>query len=139
MEHAPIGFALHRASRIVGRAFEQALTDAGGSLPVWLVLLNLTIGDAATQRALADTLGLREATLSHHLAAMESDGLITRRRDERNRRVQVVELTDEGRDHFARLRDAAVAFDERLRAGIPDDDVARTTAVLERLSGNVAG
>jgi MarR family transcriptional regulator, transcriptional regulator for hemolysin len=139
MEHAPIGFALHRASRIVGRAFEQALTDAGGSLPVWLVLLHLTVGDAATQRALADTLGLREATLSHHLAAMEAEGLIARRRDHGNRRVQIVELTDTGRARFLALRDAAMSFDERLRTGIADADVATATTVLERLSANVAG
>jgi MarR family transcriptional regulator, transcriptional regulator for hemolysin len=139
MDHLPIGFALNRASKIVGRAFETALADAGGSLPVWLVLLNLTTGEVATQRALADTLGLREATLSHHLAAMEADELITRRRDDGNRRVQLIELTDGGRAAFAALRDAAVAFDERLRTGIADADVALAAQVLERLSANVAG
>src|ERR1700760_4397243 len=126
MNHPPIGLALSRASRIVGRAFDEALTDAGGSLPVWLVLLHLMAGGVATPPPLADTIGLREATLSHHLSAMEAGGLITRRRDERNRRVQVVELTDDGRAQFARLRDAAVAFDARLRAGVSDADVART-------------
>jgi MarR family transcriptional regulator for hemolysin len=139
MDHPPIGFALNRASKIVGRAFETALAEAGGSLPVWLVLLNLSRGEMATQRALADALGLREATLSHHLAAMEADELITRRRDDGNRRVQVIELTDDGRAAFSRLRDAAVAFDVRLRHGIADADVAAATRVLERLSANVAG
>jgi MarR family transcriptional regulator for hemolysin len=137
MPAAPIGLVLHRASRVVTRAFDEALTAAGGSLPVWLVLLNLTLDRLATQRALAETLGLREATLSHHLAAMEADGLVTRRRDERNRRVQIVELTDGGRARFAQLRDAAIAFDERLRAGIADDEVARVSGVLARLAANV--
>jgi MarR family transcriptional regulator for hemolysin len=138
MTRPPIGFSLHRAARIVGRAFDEALTDAGGSLPVWLVLLNLTSDQAATQRALAEALGLREATLSHHLSAMEADGLITRRRDDGNRRVQVVELTDDGRAHFARLLEAALAFDVRLRAGIADEDVARVDDVLARLADNVS-
>ena len=112
----PIGMALNRAARIVGRAFDEALTEAGGSLPVWLVLLNVETGQASTQRSLAAALGLREPTLSHHLAAMESDGLITRRRDDANRRVQVVALTDAGRARFRRLRTAAIAFDRSCAA-----------------------
>lgn len=138
MARRPIGLALNRASRVIGRAFDEALTEAGGSLPVWLVLLHLTTDRVATQRALAEALGLREATLSHHLAAMEADGIVTRRRDDGNRRVQVVELTDDGRAHFARLRDAAVAFDAQLRTGIADEDIARVDDVLARLTANVS-
>ena len=134
----PIGSALNRAARIVSRAFDEALTEAGGSLPVWLVLLNVETGQASTQRALAAALGLREPTLTHHLTAMESDGLVTRRRDDANRRVQVVSLTDAGRAAFHGLRTAAIAFDRRLRGGIDDADLALVDDILGRLSANVS-
>jgi len=137
-DRPPIGMALNRAARIVGRAFDEALTEAGGSLPIWLVLLNVGTERAATQRSLAAALGLREPTLSHHLSAMESDGLITRHRDDANRRVQVVALTDEGRVRFGRLREAAIAFDRELRRGIDDADLALVDEVLARLAGNVS-
>ena len=39
----PIGLELARSARTVGRAFDEALSAAGGSLPVWLVLLNLEL------------------------------------------------------------------------------------------------
>jgi MarR family transcriptional regulator for hemolysin len=136
--HPPIGMTLNRAARIVGRAFDEVLTEAGGSLPVWLVLLNLQTDPTSTQRSLAAALGLREPTLSHHLAAMESDGLITRRRDDANRRVQVVALTDTGRAQFRRLRTAAIEFDQRLRHGIDDADLALVDETLARLSANVS-
>jgi MarR family transcriptional regulator, transcriptional regulator for hemolysin len=136
--HPPIGMTLNRTARIVGRAFDEALTEAGGSLPVWLVLLNLQTDPTSTQRSLAAALGLREPTLSHHLAAMESDGLITRRRDDANRRVQVVALTDAGRAQFRRLRTAAIGFDQRLRRGIDDADLALVDETLARLSANVS-
>ncbi len=134
----PIGMTLNRAARVVGRAFDEALTEAGGSLPVWLVLLNLQTEPTSTQRSLAAALGLREPTLSHHLAAMESDGLITRRRDDANRRVQVVALTDAGLAQFRRLRKAAIVFDQQLRRGIDDADLALVNDVLVRLSANVS-
>jgi MarR family transcriptional regulator for hemolysin len=134
----PIGLHLASAARAVSRAFDGALGDAGGSMPVWLVLLNLKMrGQMANQRELAAAVGIREATLTHHLNAMESDGLLTRRRDPGNRRVHVVELTEAGEAAFARLRDAALAFDRRLRRGIGAAELAGFEDVLNRLAGNV--
>src|SRR5579875_3285103 len=115
-EVPPIGLRLARAARVVSRALDTTLAEAGGSLPVWLVLLNLKTGRAANQRELAEAVGVTEATLTHHLNAMDAQGLVTRRRDSANRRVHVVELTAEGEAAFLRLRDAAAAFDARLAA-----------------------
>jgi len=66
----PIGLALNQAARGVARAFGDALTKAGGSLPVWLVLLAMKSRQIANQRELAEAVGIREATLTHHLNAM---------------------------------------------------------------------
>ena len=135
----PIGLHLSSAARLVTRAFDDALGEAGGSLPVWLVLLNLKMRRrVANQRELAAAVGIREATLTHHLNAMEADGLLTRRRDPDNRRVHLVELTEAGEASFARLRDAALAFDRRLRHGIAATELAAFEDVLSRLAANVA-
>ena len=134
----PIGLRLNQAARAVGRAFDEALAGAGGSLPVWLILLNLTARRPDTQRELAEAVGIREATLTHHLNAMNADGLITRTRDAANRRVQVVTVTDKGHQAFLRLRAAAVAFDAKLRTGLDDADEATLATLLTRLSANVA-
>lgn len=133
----PIGLSVARAARLVSRAFDQALSEAGGSLPLWLVLLNLKIRPAANQRELAAAVGIREATLTHHLNAMERDGLLTRRRDQNNRRIHVVELTEAGEAAFLRLRAAAVAFDRRLRRDITAEEVATIDRLLDRLAANV--
>ncbi|MGN6167182.1 MAG: MarR family winged helix-turn-helix transcriptional regulator [Solirubrobacteraceae bacterium] len=135
----PIGLHLARAARVVSRAFDDSLGEAGGSLPVWLVLLNLKTRRIANQRELAEAVGVREATLTHHLNAMEAEGLLTRRRDETNRRIHVVELTGAGEAAFLRLRGAAVAFDRRLRHGITAEQVAGLERVLDQLAANVGG
>jgi MarR family transcriptional regulator, transcriptional regulator for hemolysin len=135
----PIGLQLTRTARSVSRAFDGALAEAGGSLPVWLVLLSLKSQPPGNQRDLAEAVGIREATLTHHLNAMDARGLVTRRRDPANRRVHLVELTAEGEATFRRLRSAAVAFDQRLRRGLSDGDVARLDGLLGRLEGNVTG
>jgi MarR family transcriptional regulator, transcriptional regulator for hemolysin len=133
----PIGLRLTQVSRAVSRAFDDALAAAGGSLPMWLVLLNLKTRSLGNQRELAEAMGIREATLTHHLNAMETGGLVTRQRDPANRRVHVVTLTEDGEQAFLRLRDAAVAFDRRLRRGISDAEAATLSDVLGRLAQNV--
>jgi MarR family transcriptional regulator, transcriptional regulator for hemolysin len=147
----PIGLLLSQTARTVSRAFEETLAEAeaGGSppeedsktpiLPVWLVLLNLKIRKPANQRELAEAVGIREATLTHHLNAMDSRGLITRTRDAANRRVHVVELTEAGEAMFVRLQQAAIAFDARLRAGFPESDLDSLRALLGRLAANAGG
>ena len=136
-ERPPIGLLLARAAKSVSRAFDDALAEAGGSLPVWLVLISLKSRPLGNQRELADAVGIREATLTHHLNAMDAQGLVTRRRDPANRRVHLVELTDAGEALFLRLRDAAVAFDQRLRRGLTDRDTADLEGLLLRLERNV--
>jgi MarR family transcriptional regulator for hemolysin len=120
----------------VEHAFDEALGEAGGTLPVWLILLNLKLRKPANQRELAEAVGVREATLTHHLNAMDTSGLVTRTRDAVNRRVQVVALTEPGEAAFARLRDTAIAFQAKLRAGLPDADLATLGTLLGRLAAN---
>ncbi len=134
----PIGLHLASAARIVRRAFDEALIEAGGALPAWLVLLNLKVRRPSNQRELAEAVGVTEATLTHHLNSLDSEGLITRRRDTTNRRIHVVELTAAGEETFLRLREAAMAFDKRLRTGIHEDELAKLEEVLDRLVRNVA-
>jgi len=133
----PIGLQLTQAARTISRAFDDALTEAGGSLPAWLVLLAMKTRNVASQRELADAVGIREATLTHHLNAMERAGLISRHRDPANRRVHVVSLTAAGDEMFMTLRAAALRFDERLRAGIGDEEIAGLRDLLGQLAANV--
>jgi MarR family transcriptional regulator, transcriptional regulator for hemolysin len=133
----PIGLQLARAARVVSRAFDAALAEADGSLPVWLVLLNVKTHQVANQRELARAVGIREATLTHHLNAMEANGLLSRRRDQANRRIHVIELTAAGEQAFVRLRTAAMAFNRRLSKGVDGPEVAQLERVLGLLVANV--
>lgn len=133
---APIGLRLNQTARVVERAFDEALAAADGTLPVWLILLNLKIRKPPTQRELAEAVGIREATLTHHLNGLDARGLVARTRSPENRRVQVVSLTDAGEKAFSRLRDTAMAFDARLRSGLSEEDLSRLEDLLARLAAN---
>src|SRR4051812_4735131 len=113
----PIGLHLATTAKTVSRAFDDALAEGGGSRPEWLVLLAVKMRGAASQRELAEAVGIQGATLPHPLHGMESAGLLPRPRDPGNRGVQFVELTPGGGEAFLGQGSGAMAFDKRLRGG----------------------
>ncbi|RWN32610.1 MAG: MarR family transcriptional regulator [Mesorhizobium sp.] len=138
-DRPPVGMNLARTAKVVAQAFDAALVEAGGTLPVWVTLLSIKSRELANQRELAGMIGIQGATLTYHLNAMETQGLLNRRRDPENRRVHQVELTEAGEALFLKLRIAAFAFDKRLRKGLSDDRLAEFAAVLAALRANVEG
>jgi MarR family transcriptional regulator, transcriptional regulator for hemolysin len=135
----PIGLELTRAARSVSRAFEEQLNAAGGTLAVWLILISVKSNAPKNQRQIADSVGIRQATLTYHLNSMVDQGLLTRERDEANRRDHQIKLTNAGELKFQALRQAALDFDRRLRTGISDEDVSRLRQLLGLVVGNVSG
>ncbi|MDN5857724.1 MAG: MarR family winged helix-turn-helix transcriptional regulator [Pseudonocardia sp.] len=133
----PIGIELATTARAVGRAFDDRLAAAGGSRPAWLILLSLKQGRTRNQRELAASIGIQGATLTHHLNAMEADGLVVRRRDPANRRVHLLDMTEAGEAAFLRMAVAAGEHDERLRAGFTAGELGQLGELLTRMRANV--
>lgn len=132
----PIGLEVTRTGRVLSMQFNDALAEAGGSLPQWLILTALKGGDHTMQRDIAAAIGIEDATLTHHLNRMETDGLVRRERVAANRRTQVVVLTPTGEALFASLLGAVVAFDRQLSAGFSDRELATLRRLLARLRAN---
>jgi MarR family transcriptional regulator for hemolysin len=132
----PLGLLVSRTARRIDRAFDEALTAAGGSTSAWLVLDALATADHRTQGDLAAAIGVRQPTLTHHLDTLTGAGFVTREQDPANRRVQRIALTAAGQQLFVRLRRAAASFDGRLRAGLGEADVAELRRILAQLTEN---
>ena len=133
----PIGLRLSRTAHTVSQAFERAMAEAGGSASAWQVLLLIRTEQWGTQSRLAEAMGVSGATMTHHLNALEAQGLVRRWREEGNRRVQQVELTADGVALFDRLREVAVRFDERLRSKLSDDETAQLAELLDKLQAGL--
>jgi len=133
----PIGLRLTRTARVVSNAFERAMAEAGGSASAWQVLLLVRSQQWGTQSRMAEAMGITGATLTHHLNALEQQGLVHRWRDAGNRRGQQVELTEAGEALFARLRQVATTHDRRLRSQLTDEETAQLAELLEKLKAGV--
>jgi MarR family transcriptional regulator for hemolysin len=132
----PIGLQLAHSAKHVGRAFNDALAEVGGSMPMWFILSNLKGEAWRTQHELARALRIEGPTLTRHLDGLEEDGLVVRRRDTSDRRAVSVELTDAGRARHAEMLRAVQAFNRQLLAGLDEAEIEELARLLTKLEQN---
>lgn len=98
------GYLANHVARIFAQGLTRRIGPLGLTTGVFPALLELWEEDGLTQKQLVERLAIEQATMANTLARMERDGLILRKKDERDGRAQRVWLTDRARD----LRDPAV-------------------------------
>ncbi|MEU6773121.1 MarR family winged helix-turn-helix transcriptional regulator [Streptomyces sp. NPDC046759] len=109
------------------------------SLVSYTLLGHLEERDGCRATDLAAHYALDKSTVSRQVAALERSGLIERRLDPEDHRVQVLHLTAAGRDILAQVtRSRRAAFRERL-ADWPEQDLVRFAAYLERYNADPGG
>jgi MarR family transcriptional regulator, transcriptional regulator for hemolysin len=133
----PIGLLLAATSKAVGRAFNHALAESGGSIPIWLILNALKSQPRRSQLHLARAVGIEGPTLTRHLDGLETAGLVRRRRGGVDRRAVQVELTRSGHSLHGRLLKTVIAFNQQLRAGLSSDELETLRTLLNQLQANV--
>ncbi|MFI6405559.1 MarR family winged helix-turn-helix transcriptional regulator [Streptomyces sp. NPDC050548] len=102
------------------------------SLVSYTLLSHLEERDGRRATDLAAHYALDKSTVSRQVAALERAGLIERRPDAEDHRVQVLHLTEAGRRILARVTaNRQAAFRERL-ADWPEEDLRRFAGYLER-------
>jgi MarR family transcriptional regulator for hemolysin len=105
---------------------------------MWQVLLLVRSGQYGAQTEMAEAMGITGATLTHHLAGLEKAGLVRRWRDDENRRLQRVELTEAGLEKFAQLRKAAYAHNAKLAGVLDEREQAQFADYLDRIAAAVS-
>jgi len=129
-----IGRVLALSAKAMREWFEARLAERGGSLPIWIVLSQaLDAPISLSQRELAARVGIGGATLVRHLDRLEAEGLVVRRRDDRDRRVTRVEITPAGRDRFVELAVVADDVDRELAALMSDEEQETLRRLLLRI------
>jgi DNA-binding MarR family transcriptional regulator len=82
------------------------------------LLLELHAAGESTQQQLADRLAVDKSRASRLCASLETKRMLTRHRDEKNRRTLRVRITPAGRRAATRVRQAARQRHERMLAAM---------------------
>lgn len=105
-------------AKTFSKALNKRAAALGFSQGQFPILLELWNEDGLTQRQLLDRVDVEQATLANTLARMERDGLIVRKPHPRDRRAQVIELTERARELELQAISASRATDETVLAGL---------------------
>ncbi|WP_019930454.1 MarR family winged helix-turn-helix transcriptional regulator [Nocardia sp. BMG111209] len=125
-------FALAVANRSVLAIYRPLLEPMGLTHPQYLVMLALWGESPMSVKAIAEAIQLDSPTLSPLLKRLESAGYITRRRDPRDERTLLVDLTADGRALRRRAERIPPAVVERL--GVSLADLEELREVLTRVN-----
>lgn len=85
------------------------------------------------------TMMITSGTTTHRIAKLEQRGFVTRRRDEHDKRVVRVQLTDAGLAVFDEAHVAHMDNEHRILAPLSEDDATKLVTSLKVLTRAVSG
>lgn len=128
-----VGQSLVRLARAYTEAFSAKLRPLGLTPAQYQVITRLQLDGEQTQRQLAVSLAVEQATMANTLARMSRDALILRRPHPDDRRAQLVALTAVAEDLVAPARLARESADQQMLAALPLAEQALFASMLSRV------
>ena len=129
-------FRLYTASRLLTQAYHPLLSEHGLTYPQYLVLLVLWEKDAQPVNDIAKRLLLETNTVTPLLQRMEKEGILVRRKGEKDARQMIVSLTEKGQDLQQKLADVPFVVDSSV---LCESVTPETTPELFRMLDGIIG
>ena len=128
---------LMRTAKQVRMCMENALAGAGSSYATFIILDAVSLEPGLSQRQIAQRISIEGPPLTRHLDRMETDGLVERRRDYLDRRIQRVYSTAAGSALYAALCPVVARLEHRYFEDMPARDMAGFRNVLGQLKAKL--
>ncbi|USA60080.1 MarR family transcriptional regulator [Qipengyuania citrea] len=127
-----LSFALYGAANRMARMHKPLLEPLGLTFPQYLVMLELLNGAPLTVGTLGGSLDMDTGTITPLVKRLEAAGLVTRRRDLKDERRVMVDLTSRGRSLEAQVR----GITEKIKSAcqLTDEGVDDLRRTLETLA-----
>jgi DNA-binding MarR family transcriptional regulator len=127
-----------RASKLMRGAADEAMSRHGVRVGQNLVLEVLWETDGLTPGELAELLHVSTPTVVKSVTRMASTGLVTRRRDEADRRLVHLYLTDHGRSVQTAVEAARDELERRATATLTDVERRHLVSALKKIISEMA-
>ena len=127
------GYLINHLARIFAHGLTQEIRPLGLTTGTFPALLELWAQDGLTQKQLVERLAIEQATMANTLNRMERDGLVTRKKDPKDRRVQRVWLTDHARGLQGQAVAAAHDVNAAALAPLSEAEQAQLLDLMRRI------
>ena len=133
-----MGFVVNTTAKAFQRSFDIELRkNAGVSLSQWRVVGALVLQPGLTQKEIADKVGVEGATLVPIIDKMEKEGLLKRKLDSSDRRINRIYLTQKADSLWESMIECALRIRKSSTKNISENDIQITLETLRKISKNL--
>ena len=133
-----MGFVVNTTAKAFQRSFDIELRkNAGVSLSQWRVVGALVLQPGLTQKEIADKVGVEGATLVPIIDKMEKEGLLKRKLDSSDRRINRIYLTTKADSLWESMIECALRIRKSSTKNISENDIQITLETLRKISKNL--
>lgn len=132
-----ISFVINDVARLLKTYADQAAREFGATRAQWAVLSRLNRSEGLKQSELAELLDLQPISLTRLLDRLADNGLIERRPDPSDRRVNRLYLTPAARPLLEELAALGEELMGQVLHGLDDKSINRLLADLEVMRENL--
>lgn len=133
-----LGFLIAEAERASKRVLFARIAEHGVRRGGWFVLRTLWEREGITHRELAQRLGLMETSVLEMVRALEADGLVTRTRDEVDRRKVRIHLSEQGRAIEPVLMQVAQTVNDLMVRDLSQAEAVLLKLLLKKIRDSLA-
>lgn len=139
MKSRKVGYYLERTTRIVKLKFTQIFNEAGLDITPeqWVILDSLHHKDGLSQVDLATQSYKNAPTVSRIIDLLEKKALVERRRDEADRRVIKVFITDAGHELYTKIFPQVKALRKQSWEGLSEEDYEQFLRIINKVFSNM--
>ena len=122
-------------------AQDKRLAPLEMSAAQWIIVANLAAGPGEPKSAtdLCKVISYDAGAMTRMLDRLEAKGLIRRTRSSQDRRLLKLELTEEGRGAYPRMREIAMTVANRFLRGFSKAEARQLEGLLNRMLENGQG
>ena len=130
----PFSRLLHQTAHAWRLAVDRRLKESDLSMSSWMAIASVaTASQPLTQKALAQQLGLEDASVVPLVDRLVKQQLLARLQTPEDRRKRLLVLTTQGEQAFTQVKAQADDLRSQLLADIDPDALAVTETVLQQL------
>ena len=121
----------------ITEAFGGRLENSGITRVQWIALYYVKTKNKISQRDLSNLMNIMDSSVGRLIDRLERDGLIERHRDNTDRRVVFITLTDKGNQLISDLLPIGIQFNDDLMVGIDENELMIYEKVLNKMISNI--
>ncbi len=136
---ASAGFVVNSTAKAFQKTLDLELRkNVGVTISQWRVVVTLIQHPGLTQKEIADKVGIEGATLVPVIDKMEKEGLLKRKPDSKDRRVNRIYLTSKSDSLWNSMMECALHIRKVSTKNISENELETTLETLRKMSKNLA-